>query len=230
MCCVNTVRSAEKRASPRSNTAFSSRTRSIMCSTTSWFLPRSALSSASCSATPAARASRIARTPATTVLTSASAAPPTMSRFAGTSLSERACSRRGTRLFASSASSPLTFASSAFCAETGNTCSTGTESVSALARTWRVISASISEAGFISSHSPSILLRITRRPARVASSVPARCSFQTSRSVFVTPVSAARMKSTACADGSSDSVSSGSVPIALSPGVSRITSPCFRSG
>ena len=39
------------------------------------------------------------------------------------------------------------------------------------------------------------------RPERVAGSSPARCRFHTSRSVLVTPASAARMNSTACAFG-----------------------------
>ncbi len=68
------------------------------------------------------------------------------------------------------------------------------------------------------------------RPERVAGSSPARCRFHTSRSVLVTPASAARMNSTACAFGSRLSVSSGSVPIAFNPGVSRMTSPCCSSG
>ena len=67
------------------------------------------------------------------------------------------------------------------------------------------------------------------RPWSRASS-PARCWFQTSRSVLVTPASAARTNSTACALGSRFSVSSGSVPIAFRPGVSRITRPCCSSG
>ena len=68
------------------------------------------------------------------------------------------------------------------------------------------------------------------RPDLLAASSPERWSFQTSRSVLVTPASAARMKSSACAFGSRLSVSSGSVPIAFRPGVSRITSPCCSSG
>ena len=68
------------------------------------------------------------------------------------------------------------------------------------------------------------------RAAFVASSSPARCAFQTSRSVLVTPASAASRNSTACAFGSRLSVSSGSVPIAFRPGVSRMTSPCCSSG
>ena len=69
-----------------------------------------------------------------------------------------------------------------------------------------------------SSHRPSILFRTTMRPPCVAASSPASAAFQTSRSVFVTPASAARMNSTACAFGSRLSVSSGSVPIAFKPG------------
>ena len=59
VCCVNTLRSAVKRARPRSNSSFSSRMRSIMCSMTSRFLPRSAVSSFSCSRMPASRAARM---------------------------------------------------------------------------------------------------------------------------------------------------------------------------
>ena len=62
--------------------------------------------------------------------------------------------------------------------------------------------------------------RLRRRDAR----------FHTSRSVLVTPASAASRNSTACAFGSRLSVSSGSVPIAFRPGVSRMTSPCCSSG
>ena len=95
VCCGNTVRSAVKRASPRSKSSFSSRTRSIMCSTTSWFLPRSARSSASCSAMPACRASRSARTPPTSARTSACVAAPTMSRLAGMSFARQRVLERG---------------------------------------------------------------------------------------------------------------------------------------
>jgi hypothetical protein len=55
-------------------------------------------------------------------------------------------------------------------------------------------------------------------------------SFHTAASLFDTPVSTARMNSTAWALGRRLSVSSGSVPIAFRPGVSRITSPCSSSG
>ena len=201
-----------------------------MCATTSRFLPRSACSSASCSATPVARAPSRFCTASASARTSLDVALPTISRFAGISRPDSAPSSTGSRLLASSGSSPFTLAASPFCADTANTCSGGTPSSSALDRACRAISASISAALFSSSQRPSILFRMTIRPRRVAASSPARCRRHTSRSVFVTPASAARMNSTACACGSSDSVSSGSVPIAFSPGVSRMTSPCFSSG
>ncbi len=50
------------------------------------------------------------------------------------------------------------------------------------------------------------------------------------RSDLVTPVSAPRMKTVACADGSRLSVSSGSAPIALRPGVSSTTRPRCSNG
>ena len=56
-----------------------------------------------------------------------------------------------------------------------------------------------------------------------------RCSRQIARSDLVTPVSAARMNTTAWACGIRLTVSSGSAPIAFSPGVSRMTRPCSVS-
>ena len=83
VCWVNTVRSAVKRCKPRSKSSFSSVTRSIMCRTTSWFLPRSSRNSASCSAMLACRASSIARTPAASAWISACAAAPTICVLGG---------------------------------------------------------------------------------------------------------------------------------------------------
>jgi hypothetical protein len=51
-----------------------------MCSTTSWFLPRSAVSSASCSVMPVPRASSSAVTLAASARASACVEAPTMSR------------------------------------------------------------------------------------------------------------------------------------------------------
>ena len=89
------------------------------------------------------------------------------------------------------------------------------------------ISRSISAGDFSSSQRPSILLSTTKRPARCAGLMRSR---QTSMSVRVTPASAARTNSTACALGIRFSVSSGSAPIAFSPGVSITTSPVSSSG
>ena len=76
------------------------------------------------------------------------------------------------------------------------------------------------------SSSASILFSTTKR---VGAWAP-RWSRQIARSDLVTPVSAPRMKTVACALGSRLSVSSGSAPIAFRPGVSSTTSPCFSSG
>ena len=100
----------------------------------------------------------------------------------------------------------------------------------AVVRTWRSISRSMSASDLKSSQRPSILLRMTRRPDLIAASSPARCWFHTSRSVLVTPASAARMNRTACAFGRRLSVSSGSVPIAFKPGVSRIDEALLQEG
>src|SRR3569833_1796897 len=56
------------------------------------------------------------------------------------------------------------------------------------------------------------------------------CNCHMSMSLRVTPVSAASTNSTACALGSMLSVSSGSLPRALRPGVSRIARPCCSKG
>ena len=53
---------------------------------------------------------------------------------------------------------------------------------------------------------------------------------QTWSSDLVTPVSSAKRNITACAPGIIDSVSSGSVPSAFNPGVSRITRPFLSKG
>ena len=176
------------------------------------------------------RLSSIVRVLAASERISMRVADPTMCRFAGISSFDKASSSCGRRLFARSASSPLTLARSAFCADTGKTCAGGIASSCALVRTCRAISDSISAADRSSSHSPSILFRMTSRPSRVAGLSPTRWFCHTSMSVLVTPASAARMNSTACALGRRLSVSSGSVPIAFRPGVSRITKPCCKSG
>ena len=117
-----------------------------MCSTTSWFLPRSAVELGELLGDAGARARR--GSPATRGDERRAPRPSPRRRRCraspGTRLPRQRVLERGRRLRASSASSPLTFASSAFCAETGKTCSTGTPSVAALTRTWRSISASTS--------------------------------------------------------------------------------------
>ena len=74
------------------------------------------------------------------------------------------------------------------------------------------------------SASASILFSTTKR----ASAWPPRWSRQIARSDLVTPVSAPRMKTVACAAGSRPSVSSGSAPMAFRPGVSSTTRPALE--
>jgi len=147
--------------------------------------------------------------------------------LAGTRRSTNALSSVGRRLAASRRRSPVTLATSPFCADTGNTRAASRSSVRLTELTCLATSASISASVFSASHSPSILLS-TAMWLWVTPS-PTMCR-QTSRSLLVTPVSAASTNKTACALGTSDSVSSGSVPIAFSPGVSRMTRPCLSSG
>ena len=107
-----------------------------MCSTTLVFFPRSAVSSASCSPMPASRAASSASTVAASARASDCVEAPTMSRLAGISLCDSALSSAGRRrLFASSASSPFTLASNAFCADTPNTCPGAMSSIDAVERT-----------------------------------------------------------------------------------------------
>ena len=92
------------------------------------------------------------------------------------------------------------------------------------------MSAATAASGFSSSQRLSILFRTTIRAAWCAEAPPARSRFHTSRSDRVTPASAASTNRTTCAPDSTLSVSSGSAPMALSPGVSMITRPCRSSG
>ena len=109
------------------------------------------------------------------------------------------------------------------------TCCLGIPRISAVDARWRSICSCTWVGELRASHRVSILLRTTSRvPVLSGSSI--RCSRQMERSDLVTPVSAPRTKTTACACGIRLTVSSGSAPIALSPGVSRITSPCFNRG
>ena len=135
-------------------------------------------------------------------------------------------SRSRTRLFTIIASSPRTRATSAFCADSGITCSRDRSSVRAVSTICRSSSDAISASDLRSSQSRSILFSTTiERGTR-----PCTYFSQSARSLAVTPVSVASRNSTACALGIMLTVSSGSLPRALRPGVSRITRPLFSSG
>ena len=123
-------------------------------------------------------------------------------------------------------SSPPTRAASACARRAERRAAIGTPSVRAVSRCCCAICASTCSSVASGSSSASILLRTTKR---VGACAP-RWSRQIARSDLVTPVSAPRMKTVACALGSRLSVSSGSAPIAFRPGVSRTTRPCLSSG
>ena len=222
---VNTARVPCNFSRLPSNSFFSISTRFIMCSMIAWFLPRKPLSSTSCSTTLRMRASIRPTFAAASSPTSAISWSRTISCLLGISSTDKAISRSGRRLFASNPISRLTFPTNPFCADTGKTCSFARCSVLATLSTCRSICAATSSALRNSSHMLSILFSTTIRAGP-----PPIWSRQTSISLLVTPVSAARMNSTACAFGIRFSVSSGSVPIAFRPGVSMMTSPCFSKG
>ena len=141
----------------------------------------------------------------------------------------RAASSSGSRLACSSLSSRLTLASRPFCAETASTCAGDRPSRSAESVRCAAICSCTCSGELSASHMVSILLSTTSRASGPWPS-PARCWRQIVRSDLVTPASAARMNTTACACGRRLTVNSGSAPMALRPGVSRITRPCLSSG
>ena len=138
-------------------------------------------------------------------------------------------SKSGRWLSLSSMPSPRTLASSPFCADSANTCSTGRSSVRAVSWRWRSTWARICAGVLSSSHKVSILFNTTKRVADDDCSV-ARCSRQIDMSERVTPVSAPSTNTTAWAWGIRLTVSSGSAPMAFNPGVSSTTKPCFSKG
>ena len=123
----------------------------------------------------------------------------------------------------------MTLATSPFCAETGITRDSDRPRISADVALCLSICACTCSGVLKASHRVSILLSTTRR-ASVASPSVIRCSRQIDRSDLVTPVSAPRMKTTACAWEIRLTVNSGSAPMAFKPGVSRMTSPCLSRG
>ena len=167
VCCVNTLRSAVKRCRPRSNSSFSC-ARAPSCARR-----RPGSCRAARAAPPAARrcratrASSIARTPPASARTSALRRRADDVALGGNQLAATAQPRAPAAGFcASSASSPLTLASSAFCADTANTCAGGIPSMlrascAPAARSRR----RSPRRSCSSSHSPSILFRMTMRPA-----------------------------------------------------------------
>ncbi|MCG3190288.1 MAG: hypothetical protein LKCHEGNO_02961 [Burkholderiaceae bacterium] len=221
-----TAFSADSRTVQRSNSAESACARSSISLTLLPLLPRSPRSSRSCSVSWRRWSpSRLAACARSASMPSTAMRPITAARC-GINWADSASSSAGRRLACTAASSPATRAASASRADSGNTRSRSTASVCATPSHWCCTCSSTSWRELSGSANVSILLSTTKR----SSARPSRCSRQISRSDLVTPVSAPRMNTVACADGSSPSVSSGSAPIAFSPGVSITTSPRLSSG
>ncbi|MNY08769.1 hypothetical protein D3C86_1416400 [compost metagenome] len=133
-------------------------------------------------------------------------------------------------LRASRASSLRTLASSACLADSGSTSSGRMPSCLAV-RVWICAMACCTKASPArSSQRMSILLSTANRQVWVSSSSWRICCCQTAKSLAVTPVSADSRKMIAWALGSIDRVSSGSLPRAFRPGVSRMRRPWRSSG
>ena len=141
-----------------------------------------------------------------------------------------ASSSAGRRLRSSRASSPSIFASSPFCADTGKICVGGIPRSAAAISTWRSIWAATGARASSPSHRLSILFSTTILAAFCAGSSPARSRRHTSRSRLGDACVGGEDEQDDLALGKRLSVSSGSAPTALSPGVSRITRPCCSSG
>ena len=141
----------------------------------------------------------------------------------------RASSSAGSPLVSSNTSSAVILATKPFWADTGTTRSRDTPSISAEVAHCRSIWDWTCSAVLSVSQSVSILFNTTKRASTLSGEM-ARCSRQIERSERVTPVSALKMNTTACAWGMRLTVNSGSAPTAFRPGVSRITNPCFKSG
>ena len=214
------------REAPRSKSFASCSTRLASIEVLLPFLPRRPRSSRICSASWRRRPLTRRMDERSTSWTTCSQDWLSSSWRRGSSSDPSASSRSSMRLALSRSLRPSMRAVSASRAETGNTRDASMPSCAAVV--WRCdsICRSTARRDSSGSDSVSILLSATRR----VSAGLHRCSRQTARSDFVTPVSAPRMKTTACAEGSSDKVSSGSAPMALSPGVSSTTRPRRSSG
>ena len=221
-----TARTACRRAVQPSNSAASASTRCSISRTLALLLPRRPRSSSSCSACERRRSDSRRVPAARSCPTAPSAACSSSSCWRGSSSAVMAASSAGRRLAASACASPPTRAASAWRADSGNTRCGGRPSVCAVVSRWRAICASTASGVASGSTSVSILFSTTKRSRLL----PPRCSRQIARSDLVTPVSAASTNTVACADGSSDSVSSGSAPMAFRPGVSSTTRPRSSSG
>ena len=133
------------------------------------------------------------------------------------------------QLRSNKAASLLTLANRPFWAETATTWLVGTPNMLAVLCFCPSSCNSTCSGESKASHKVSILLSTTTRVA-VSRSSCTRCSRQIDRSDWVTPVSAAKMNTMACACGIKLTVSSGSAPIAFNPGVSRMIRPCLSRG
>ena len=222
-----TARIACSRVVHSSNSEVSASTRLIIRRTLALFLPRRPRSSSVCSASWR-RASPMWRGTWFSICCAPSC-DDLLEHLAA--LRQQLRAERGLEEWAAGSrsaptSSPSTRAASACRAESGNTRSRSTSRVRAVSRCCWAICASTCSSVASGSTSESILLRTMKR---VGAWAP-RWSRQIARSDLVTPVSAPRMNTVACAEGSRVSVSSGSAPIAFRPGVSRTTRPWRSSG
>ena len=221
-----TASSAPSRDVQRSKSATSASTRSSISRVLAPLLPRRPRNSSSCSDCPRRRSAR--RRPADWRSCSTTPTADCTSRSCrlGNSWATRASSSGGRRLAARRSGSRSTRAASASRADSGNTRASGTPSISAVLRRCCSICWCTACGGISGSISASILFSTTKR-SRLAWP---RWSRQMLKSDRVTPVSAPSTKTTAWADGSRPSVSSGSAPMALRPGVSMTTSPRLSRG
>ena len=150
--------------------------------------------------------------------------------FCATMRSQSSASSRSRRLRSSSAGSPRTLASSACFADSGSTSPRCRPS-------WRAVPSWIRRMAFCTKRSPerssqstSILFSTANRLLWPSSRSGWMYFCQISMSEAVTPASADSRNRIAWALGSIDRVSSGSLPRAFRPGVSRIRRPWRSSG
>ncbi|MCY1453031.1 hypothetical protein D9M71_699970 [compost metagenome] len=144
--------------------------------------------------------------------------------------SQSSPSRAPIWLRSSSSSSLRTLARSACLADSGSTSSLRMPSWRAVVSWMRRMAFCTKLSPARSSQSTSILFSTAKRWAWVSPSSWRICCCQMFMSLAVTPVSAESRKTMAWAAGSIDRVSSGSLPRAFRPGVSRMRRPWRSKG